>query len=82
MLERVMQLQEERDIVRNIKKTVDEKLDNITLEAFNIVNNEILQEEDLTINRIYTKYSNVYKISEEIANLLLDKVESGFLYEN
>ena len=39
---------------------VDEKLDNITLEAFNIANNEILQEEDLTINRIYTKYSNVY----------------------
>ena len=24
----------------------------------------------------------IYKISEEIANLLLDKVESGFLYEN
>lgn len=39
---------------------VDEELDNITLEAFNIVNNETLQEEDLTINRIYTKYSNVY----------------------
>ena len=31
MLERVMQLQEERDIVRNIKKTVDEKLDNLKL---------------------------------------------------
>ena len=29
MLERVMQLQEERDIVRNIKRNVDEKLDNL-----------------------------------------------------
>ncbi|WP_257003557.1 hypothetical protein [Streptococcus salivarius] len=35
-------------------------MDKISLEAFNIVDNEIVQEEDLIINRIYTKYSNVY----------------------
>ena len=39
---------------------IDENLNNISLEAFNIVNNEIDPEGDLTINRIYTKYSNVY----------------------
>lgn len=39
---------------------IDEKNDNITLEAFNIIDNKISQENDLTISRIYTKYSNVF----------------------
>ncbi|PQC31753.1 hypothetical protein [Enterococcus mundtii] len=38
----------------------EEKLDTISLEAYNIIDNKIFQEEDLTVNRIYTKYSNVF----------------------
>lgn len=38
----------------------DEKLDTISLKAYNIIDNKIFQEEDLTVNRIYTKYSNVF----------------------
>lgn len=78
MLERVMQLQEERDIVRNIKKTVDEKLDNLkkSKDPMNYLAVEAFE------NISFRMELEIYKISEEIANLLLDKVESGFLYEN
>ena len=78
MLERVMQLQEERDIVRNIKKTVDEKLDNLkkSKDPMNYLAVEAFE------NVSFRMELEIYKISEEIANLLLDKVESGFLYEN
>ena len=78
MLERAMQLQEERDIVRNIKKTVDEKLDNLkkSKDPMNYLAVEAFE------NISFRMELEIYKISEEIANLLLDKVESGFLYEN
>ena len=78
MLEKVMQLQEERDIVRNIKKTVDEKLDNLkkSKDPMNYLAVEAFE------NISFRMELEIYKISEEIANLLLDKVESGFLYEN
>lgn len=78
MLERVMQLQEERDIVRNIKKTVDEKLDNLkkSKDPMNYLAVEAFE------NISFRMELEIYKISEEIADLLLDKVESGFLYEN
>ena len=78
MLERVMQLQEERDIVRNIKKTVDETLDNLkkSKDPMNYLAVEAFE------NISFRMELEIYKISEEIANLLLDKVESGFLYEN
>ena len=78
MLERVMQLQEERDIVRNIKKTIDEKLDNLkkSKDPMNYLAVEAFE------NISFRMELEIYKISEEIADLLLDKVESGFLYEN
>ena len=78
MLERVMQLQEERDIVRNIKKTVDEKLDNLkkSKDPMNYLAVEAFE------NISFRMELEIYKKSEEIANVLLDKVESGFLYEN
>ena len=78
MLERVMQLQEERDIVRNIKKTVDEKLDNLkkSKDPMNYLAVEAFE------NISFRMELEIYKISEKIADLLLDKVESGFLYEN
>ena len=78
MLERVMQLQEERDIVRNIKKTIDEKLDKLkkSKDPMNHLAIEAFE------NISFRMELEIYEISEEIANLLLDKVESGFLYEN
>lgn len=78
MLERVMQLQEERDIVRNIKKTIDEKLDNLkkSKDPMNYLAVEAFE------NISFRMELEIYKISEKIADLLLDKVESGFLYEN
>ena len=78
MLERVMQLQEERDIVRNIKKTIDEKLDKLkkSKDPMNYLAVEAFE------NISFRMELEIYKISEKIADLLLDKVESGFLYEN
>ena len=65
-------------MVKNNKKTVNEKLDNLkkSKDPMNYLAVEAFE------NISFRMELEIYKISEEIANLLLDKVESGFLYEN
>lgn len=78
MLERVMQLQEERDIVRNIKRNVDEKLDNLkkSKDPINYLAIEAFEKISFRMEL------EIYEIGEEIANLLLNKIDCGLSYEN
>ncbi|MFB5292277.1 hypothetical protein ACE4WU_05155 [Enterococcus faecalis] len=46
----------------------EEELDTISLEAYNIINNKIVQEKNLIVNRIYTKYSNVFYDKRKFTN--------------
>lgn len=46
----------------------EEELDTLSLEAYNIIDNKIVQEKNLIINRIYTKYSNVFYDKRKFTN--------------
>lgn len=46
----------------------EEELDTISLEAYNIIDNKIVQEKNLIVNRIYTKYSNVFYDKRKFTN--------------